>query len=202
MAIKVNIDINDFTQGSFINDFYEVEGKGTFDTMMSTATKHLTAQLEMNRFRGEDYADAYIEIYKATLAAALEAWLHRGKIEAETAKLIAETEMIPTQIEMMEKQIALAEKQLELLEKQIETEQIKANLHKRQIEGFDEEYKHKILKLLLDSWAVGFSVARDSFLAGGMPAPLQKATIDNLYNEFVLTDLDKYKYDRPDGVEL
>ena len=70
-------------------------------------------------------------------------------------------------------------------------------MYRRQIEGFDEDYKQKILKICMDSWAVGFSVARDSFEASGIPAPMQKVTIDDLYNRFIVTELDKYNYGRP-----
>ena len=42
----------------------------------------------------------------------------------------------------------------------------------------------------MDAWAVGFSVAKDSFEATGIPAPMQKTTIDNLYNNFIVKDLD------------
>ena len=77
------------------------------------------------------------------------------------------------------------------------SEESKRNLYKRQIEGFDEDYKQKILKICMDSWAVGFSVARDSFEASGIPAPMQKITIDDLYNQYVVTELDKYNYGRP-----
>ena len=108
-------------------------------------------------------------MYTATLQAALQAWLQKG----------------------------VAEKQLELLEAQVKSEESKRDLYRRQIEGFDEDYKQKILKICMDSWAVGFSVARDSFEASGIPAPMQKVTIDNLYNQFIVTELDKYNYGRP-----
>ena len=55
-----------------------------------------------------------------------------------------------------------------------------------------EDYKHKILKICIDAWCVGLSVAKDSFQATGVPAPLQKTTIDSLYNNFIVTDLDKH----------
>lgn len=80
---------------------------------------------------------------------------------------------------------------------QEESEIAKKHLYYRQIEGLDEDYKQKLLKIGLDSWAVGFSVSRDSFLAAGIPAPMQKATIDDLYNMYVYKDLDNYEYGRP-----
>ena len=165
----IYIDVKEFTDNVTTNTNFEVTGTGIFDALMDTATKHLTAQLDAGRLRGEDYATAYIQVYTATLQAALQAWLQKG----------------------------IAEKQLELLEAQVKSEESKRNLYRRQIEGFDEDYKQKILKICMDSWAVGFSVARDSFEASGIPAPMQKVTIDSLYNQYIVTELDKYVYGRP-----
>ena len=165
----IYIDVKEFTNKVTTNTNFEVTGTGIFDAFMDTATKHLTAQLDAGRLRGEDYATAYIQVYTATLQAALQAWLHKG----------------------------VAEKQLELLEAQVKSEESKRDLYRRQIEGFDEDYKQKILKICMDSWAVGFSVARDSFEASGIPAPMQKVTIDDLYNQYIVTELDKYNYGRP-----
>ena len=67
---------------------------------------------------------------------------------------------------------------------------------RRQIEGFDEDYKQKILKIMMDAWSVGFSVAKDSFEASGVPATMQKAAIDDLYNDYIRKDFDAYKYKR------
>lgn len=157
------LDVKEFTNNVEINtDTYTISGNGIFDILMMTATKHLIAQYKANRIRQEDYANAYIDIYKATMQAALDAWL-KGKIYSA---------------------------QLALVQKQTEAEDAKKDLYRRQIEGFDEEYKYKILKVLMDSWAVGFSVAKDSFEATGIPAPMQKTTIDDLYNNFIVKDLD------------
>ena len=155
-------------EGGFKEDLV-VKGDGIFDVLMNTATSHLKAQFDSNRLRDEDYATAYIQVYQATLQAALQIWLQKG----------------------------IADKQLELLAAQVTSEESKRDLYKRQIEGFDEDYKQKILKICMDSWAVGFSVARDSFEASGIPAPMQKVTIDSLYNQYVVTELDKYNYGRP-----
>lgn len=167
--IVMPIDIKEFTDNVQRDDVeYIVSGDGIFDTLMETATQHLKAQFEGNRFREEDYATAYVQIYQATLQAALQIWLQKG----------------------------VAEKQLELLAKQIESETNKAALYRRQIEGFDEDYKQKILKIMMDAWSVGFSVAKDSFEASGVPATMQKAAIDDLYNDYIRKDFDAYKYKR------
>lgn len=208
----VVLDVKEFTNNVEIDtNTYTVNGEGIFDILMMTATKHLIAQYKANRIRQEDYANAYIDIYKYTLQAALEAWLRKGTIKteiertkAEIEKIKAETLIVPlqgdkikadidyskAQTEESKEKLKLLAKQLELLTKQLEAEDAKKDLYKRQIEGFDEEYKYKILKILMDSWAVGFSVAKDSFEAQGIPAPMQKATIDDLYNKYVVKDLD------------
>ena len=157
----LHIDAKDFTNNVNTNTEFEVTGTGIFDIFMDTATKHLTAQFDAGRIRGEDYATAYMQVYSVTLQAALQAWLQKDLIEA-----------------------------------QIASEKAKGKLYNRQIEGFDEDYKHKILKICMEAWAVGFSVSKDSFQASGIPAPMQKTTIDALYNQFIVTDLDRYPSNR------
>lgn len=233
-------DIKNFTDNVNIEDLdYSVTGDGIFDTLMETGTKHLKAQFEANRIREEDYANAYIELYKYTLQIAADIYLKRGQIEAEIDKTKAETDfiksekakteaevsktnaetslinaqvqLIPLERDKLQAEISLAnaqaeeskqkvevlKEQLKLLGKQVETENAKKDLHRRQIEGFDEDYKYKIFKVLMDSWAVGFSVAKDSFEAEGIPAPMQKTTINSLYNDYITKDFDNYQYGRP-----
>lgn len=202
---EIEVDVTEFTD-QVVTDTsdYTVTGIGIFDVLMDTATKHLRAQFDGNRIREEDYANAYIEIYKATLQAALEAWMGKKLAEAQAISALADiplkeqeialkakqVEAMESEIALREKELELKEKQLDLLAQQLETEDAKADLYRRQIEGFDEDYKQKILKIMMDSWAVGFSVAKDSFEASGIPAPMQKTAIDDLFNNFIVTDLD------------
>ena len=166
----IYIDVSEFTRNIVTdNASYTVSGDGIFDVLMNTATQHLLVQFNGGRVSNESYATAYVQVYQSTLQAAMQAWLQKG----------------------------IAEKQLELLAAQVEGEEAKKHLYKRQIEGFDEDYKHKILKICMDSWAIGFSVARDSFEASGIPAPMTKVFIDELLNKYVVTDLDNWEYGRP-----
>ena len=139
-----------------------ITGTGIFDVLMNTATKHLQVQFDSGKINGELYANAYIQVYQVTLQTAKDIWLQKG----------------------------ISEAQLALLSKQINSEEAKRDLYRRQIEGFDEDYKQKILKIMMDSWAVGFSVSKDSFQASGIPATMQKTTIDDLYNSYIRTDFD------------
>ena len=179
---KINID--EFTDNVSRDDIeHIVVGDGIFDKLMETATQHLKAQFEGNRFREEDYAVAYVQIYQATLQAALQAWLQKGIAETEMALKAAE-------LPIKAKQLELLQKQLDLLIAQAGTEDAKAALYRRQIEGFDETYKEKILKIVLDAWGIAFSVASDSFNTDAkLPELFYKKTIDDLYG-YVVSDID------------
>ena len=194
-----------------------VLGSGIFDKIMETVTEHLAVQYANGRIRGEDYATAYIQLLQAALQTAMSIWLQKGINEKQIAiqvattnaqlKLQADTSnaQLKLQADTLKSQgdlqwaIALLQRDTQeaLIDAQVQAEEAKKNLYRRQIEGFDEDYKQKILKICMDSWAVGFSVARDSFEASGIPAPMQKVTIDSLYNQYVVTELDKYNYSRP-----
>jgi len=171
-AIKAltEIDITEFTANveKVEDENGAITGTGIFDILMNTATKHLQVQFDSGKINGELYASAYIQVYQVTLQAAKDIWLQKG----------------------------ISEAQLALLSKQINSEDAKRDLYRRQIEGFDEDYKQKILKIMMDSWAVGFSVSKDSFQASGIPATMQKTTIDDLYNSYIRTDFDNYTYVR------
>ena len=181
-----------------------ITGTGIFDVLMNTATKHLQVQFDSGKINGELYANAYIQVYQVTLQTAKDIWLQKSTSEAQLALLReqittedAKRDNLNKQTDLLSAQITLEgikgnhlNKQTDLLGKQIDSEDAKRDLYRRQIEGFDEDYKQKILKIMMDSWAVGFSVSKDSFQASGIPATMQKATIDDLYNSYIRTDFD------------
>ena len=188
-----------------------ITGTGIFDVLMNTATKHLQVQFDSGKINGELYANAYIQVYQVTLQTAKDIWLQKSTSEAQLALLGKQADLLSEQItsegtkrnhlskqiDLLNEQITLEgmkrtnlSKQTDLLDKQINSEDAKRDLYRRQIEGFDEDYKQKILKIMMDSWAVGFSVSKDSFQASGIPATMQKTTIDDLYNSYIRTDFD------------
>ena len=188
-----------------------ITGTGIFDVLMNTATKHLQVQFDSGKISGELYANAYIQVYQVTLQTAKDIWLQKSTSEAQLALLNKQADLLSAQIitedakrgnlnkqtDLLSAQITLEgikgnhlNKQVDLLGKQVDSEDAKKDLYRRQIEGFDEDYKQKILKIMMDSWAVGFSVSKDSFQASGIPATMQKTTIDDLYNSYIRTDFD------------
>ena len=114
------------------------------------------------------------------------------------------TEQIESQETLHANSITSAEKQntdrivaqAALVAAQVQTEYEKKNLHRRQIESFDEDFKQKLLKINMDAWAVGFSVARDNPDIRIIPAPMKAAAIDSLYNTKILPDIDNNTYYR------
>ena len=207
-AIKAltEIDITEFTANvkKVEDDNGAITGTGIFDVLMNTATKHLQVQFDSGKINGELYANAYIQVYQVTLQTAKDIWLQKDISEAQLALLSAQTttedakrDNLNKQTDLLSAQITLEgikgnhlNKQVDLLGKQVDSEDAKKDLYRRQIEGFDEDYKQKILKIMMDSWAVGFSVSKDSFQASGIPATMQKTTIDDLYNSYIRTDFD------------
>lgn len=181
-----------------------ITGTGIFDVLMNTATKHLQVQFDSGKINGELYANAYIQVYQVTLQTAKDIWLQKDISEAQLALLREQVTTegvkrnhLSKQADLLSAQITSEgikgdhlNKQTDLLDKQINSEDAKRDLYRRQIEGFDEDYKQKILKIMMDSWAVGFSVSKDSFQASGIPATMQKTTIDDLYNTYIRTDFD------------
>lgn len=127
---------------------FTVSGEGLFDRLMETATKHLQVQFDANRIRQEDYAQAYIDIYKATLQAALQAWdttlkdkenearLALFECQAKLACAQAENEAIKSDILTQQIQQAIAETaRTEAQTAQIEAETDKARKQIEQIEA-------------------------------------------------------------------
>ena len=207
------IAITEFTDNvkKVEDDNGAITGTGIFDVLMNTATKHLQVQFDSGKINGELYANAYIQVYQVTLQTAKDIWLQKSTSEAQLALLNKQADLLSAQIitegtqrnhlskqiDLLSEQITLEgikrnnlSKQTDLLDKQINSEDAKRDLYRRQIEGFDEDYKQKILKIMMDSWAVGFSVSKDSFQASGIPATMQKTTIDDLYNSYIRTDFD------------
>lgn len=115
---------------------------------------------------------------------------------AQAEKLRREDQLLEKQIELAIENVKLIGEQIKLQQAQVTESEAKGALYKRQIEGYDEDYISKILKIMLDSWGVGFSVAKDNFDSGAIPAAMQAGSITEIYNKYVVPNLDNYKYIR------
>lgn len=83
----LNIDMTQFTTNvtkvTNTKGAIEVTGDGIYDIIMMTATKHLSAQYENERIRGEDYANAYIQLMQSVLQAAVQIWIQKNSEKAK-----------------------------------------------------------------------------------------------------------------------
>lgn len=64
-----------------------------------------------------------------------------------------------------------------IAEKQTDSEQAKKALIERQTKGFDDDAKQKLMKQMLDSWSVAYSVAKD---ANSIPDSIKVNPIDSV----------------------
>ena len=76
-------------------------------------------------------------------------------------------------------------RQTTLTQKQILVEETKKLLLERQIKGFNDDAKQKILKHCTDTWSIGYSVAKDEH---SIPYLVNVDTMDSIANS-ILTDL-------------
>lgn len=77
-----------------------------------------------------------------------------------------------------------------------ETEASKAKLYKRQIQGYGEQFKQNMLKIMLDAWGVGFSVAQDTLFDANIanksiPNPMTAPVINELYEKYCRNEYDE-----------
>ena len=117
-----------------------------------------------------------------------------ANIEAQTAYLLAQAGTEQKKLELMIEQIKLLKEQIKNQTQQIETEKAKAKLYVRQIEGFDENFKEKMLKIMIDGFTVVYSVAKDAF-SGELPEPVTVDGINQIYRTYM-----KREFDLPDTV--
>jgi hypothetical protein len=70
----------------------------------------------------------------------------------------------------------------------------KIELYKRQIKGFDDDFKIKLLKTCMDGWSVAISMAKEAVTENEFPSPVQEGTITNLFNDLCYPSVDNYEY--------
>ena len=144
------------------------------------------AQVELNK--GQAKAEELkISLYDAQAAGAyanaIESDHKVEYIDAQTDQINYKTE----ELDPIAKEKALQE---------VRVEKQREELFKRQAEAFDDEFKQKMMKIMLDSWSVGFSVSEDAFSAedvGGIPVPMTTNGINTIWQNFVMPEFNDAK---------
>lgn len=160
-------------------------------------TGHVEAQTELTEAQTttEEHKPANVDAQTAYInAQSVTESKKPANVEAQTAYLLAQAETEAQRIQLMIEQIKLLKEQVKTQTQQIETEKAKAKLYVRQIEGFDENFKEKMLKIMIDGFTVVYSVAKDAF-SGSLPEPVTVDGINAIYRAYM-----KREFDLPDTV--
>jgi hypothetical protein len=141
----------DLTQGSALTTSaeYVVTGTGVFDDLMEAVNIHLSAQFQLGRITGADYATVYLGAMQSALQNSSSFVLGKEKTNAETA-VLSQKEI--TEFAQTEQTTKIAPTSTSIMGKQ-------ATLYGEQAKGFKWNADQKYLKTLLDAWSINVSTA-------------------------------------------
>ncbi len=128
---------------------YDVTGDGVFDDLMESVNAHLSAQFNLGRITGSDYATVYLTAMQAAIQQAVAYTLGQAKTNAEVS-LLAQKEI--TEWAQTQQSTNTAPVAGSILGRQ-------ALLAEEQAKGFRWNADQKYLKTLLDAWAINISTA-------------------------------------------
>lgn len=160
-----NIQISDVTN-STDND----PGNGVFDTLIQSIERLITSQYDTGRITGSDYSTVYLgalqETLKTSIAFIMQEQESGLKADLLIQQILQETEKIDLVVgqtaEVYERiassQAETARKNL-LNQKEVVNAGYKGSLIQAQTLGFASDTKQKVLKQLLDGYAVTLSIS-------------------------------------------
>jgi hypothetical protein len=163
------ITIEELTRNVVTQQDYTVTGDGVFDDVMEAVNMHIQAQYDAGRINGSDFATVYLGALQTALQQSIGFVLQREKVEAEIEGIEANTLLTNAKKNTEDNNTVVKEKQ-------IANEIAKEALLQRQTKGFDDDAKQKLLKQMLDSWSVAYSVAKD---ANSIPDSIKVNPIDS-----------------------
>ena len=105
-----------------------VDGTGIFDELMTAANAHLSAQWDMERITGTQYAEVYLGQLTAVLQQAVTFLIEKDKTYLNNLLINAQIELANKQIELADKELEKADKEIELLDKQIQLQELNKEL--------------------------------------------------------------------------
>lgn len=138
---QIEIDFNDFSNGSIVNGQWE--GTGIFDGLMKAINGNIQVQFEEGRLKGPEYADVYLGSMQTAIAEAMKYVLNKKSIEKgleaqdiniaiSEVQLAENSEKWAIQKKVLENQLAMSDvdvaykeqntlRDLEIRDKQIES---------------------------------------------------------------------------------
>jgi hypothetical protein len=126
------------------------DGDGVFDVLMRSVDSHLDKQYQSGRIKGSDYATVYLGALQMVLQQAIQFVLAEQKAEKE--------------LDALDEQIA-ASQAATAVKEDIAAAQVA--VYTKQEQGFDRDYKYKIVKSLLDIRTTGLTQGNEGITSEG-----------------------------------
>ena len=145
----MSISIVNLTQNVVTSADNIVTGTGIFDDMMTTVNAHLSAQFNLGRITGTDYATVYLTAIQATVQQAVAFTIGAQKGNAEEALL---SQKGVTEFAQTDRTTKVAPTATSIAGRQ-------AALSAEQAKGFKWNADQKYLKTILDAWSINISTA-------------------------------------------
>lgn len=146
---NIKIEPSDITSGEVLSKDYSGEnrlyweGLGVFDIFMKSIDENLRVQYDNGRIVGESYATAYIQLVSLALDKAL-----------QLASANAELKLKISEMEIKERQV---EDELSLTPLKQENLRAQTKVYDRQVEGFSDNLKLKLMEAQLNAFAMIYS---------------------------------------------
>ena len=137
-----DILISDISNGSIstgADNKYIWTGSGIFDKLMIAVNGNIKVQFDNGHINTADYANVYLGALQSAIQSSMDFLLKEKLVVAQTTTEASNNTVKINQAALLTKQGMLVD---------------------RQKQGFDDDAKGKLLKQVMDSWAVGFSVSQ------------------------------------------
>lgn len=156
-----DILVTDLTEG-------ELAGNGVFDKLMAAAVAQIDSQFSKNRITGAEYATVYLGSMQAAMSASVQYVLGEQQADKQADLLVAQ--IAETLAKTIRDDSNVAE-QVNLLAQKVETEKAQTEdaviagavagvignqnaLIAKQTDGFDRDAEQKMLKIMMDNYAI------------------------------------------------
>jgi len=172
--MATDIVLTDLTNGT-LSATNEWTGTGVFDKLIEAVNKNIEGQYNLGRINATDYANVYLGGLQSVIQQSMQYLLQEKQVEAQTDLLVTQKEEavlngVKDRI-LKDEQLVKLQEEVDLLQTQDSemqlngiskrnTETAQKLLVERQTKGFDDDANQKLLKQVLDSWSVGFSVSQ------------------------------------------
>ncbi|WP_169777797.1 hypothetical protein [Campylobacter curvus] len=169
---NVKVDLDSITKGQVKSrhlnerDSLYWEGKGFFDVLMSAIDENLRVQSDNGRITESDYAQMYPQLVLGVLDKSIQLAISNAELKLKT-------------IQMLEDEVLNKLKQ--------ENIRAQTKVYERQIEGFSDNLKLKLLEAQLSSFAMSFSSGMLDFDQNNsaFPKALKATSLSEVYDSLV-----------------